>query len=271
MDKSKVNLITVIVLVLGAILVLLPIGMIVITSFASNNASIGEVISLKAFTWENYQEAWARGKFLLAFLNSTIIALSVTGLQLISSALAGYALARLKFRGKEAILLLILTTLVIPFQLLVIPIFVILKWGHLINTYWALILPTAANGFSIFLMRQYFISIPQELEEAATLDGANRWQILTHIMLPLSRPALITVFLFTFIAEWNDLFKPLVFTSRPELNTVQLALAGFQEEFTSNWSLMMAAVVIASIPVVVLFLIGQRQFIQGISNTGIKS
>ena len=147
----------------------------------------------------------------------------------------------------------------------------ILKWGHLINTYWALILPTAANGFSIFLMRQYFISIPQELEEAATLDGANRWQILTHIMLPLSRPALITVFLFTFIAEWNDLFKPLVFTSRPELNTVQLALAGFQEEFTSNWSLMMAAVVIASIPVVVLFLIGQRQFIQGISNTGIKS
>ena len=271
MDKSKVNLITVIVLVLGAILVLLPIGMIVITSFASNNASIGEVISLKAFTWENYQEAWARGKFLLAFLNSTIIALSVTGLQLITSALAGYALARLKFRGKEAILLLILTTLVIPFQLLVIPIFVILKWGHLINTYWALILPTAANGFSIFLMRQYFISIPQELEEAATLDGANRWQILTRIMLPLSRPALITVFLFTFIGEWNDLFKPLVFTTKPELNTVQLALAEFQEEFTSNWSLMMAAVVIASIPVVVLFLIGQRQFIQGISNTGIKS
>ena len=271
MDKSKVNLITVIVLVLGAILVLLPIGMIVLTSFASNNASIGEVISLKAFTWENYQEAWARGKFLLAFLNSTIIALSVTGLQLITSALAGYALARLKFRGKEAILLLILTTLVIPFQLLVIPIFVILKWGHLINTYWALILPTAANGFSIFLMRQYFISIPQELEEAATLDGANRWQILTRIMLPLSRPALITVFLFTFIGEWNDLFKPLVFTTKPELNTVQLALAGFQEEFTSNWSLMMAAVVIASIPVVVLFLIGQRQFIQGISNTGIKS
>ncbi len=271
MGNSKKTEITVIVLVLGAILILLPIAMIVITSFASNNASIGEVISLKAFTWENYQEAWARGKFLLAFLNSTSIALSVTGFQLITSALAGYALARLQFKGKKAILLLILTTLVIPFQLLVIPIFVILKWGHLINTYWALILPTAANGFSIFLMRQYFISIPQELEEAATLDGANRWQILTRIMLPLSRPALITVFLFTFIGEWNDLFKPLVFTTKPELNTVQLALAGFQEEFTSDWSLMMVAVVIASIPVVVLFLIGQRQFIQGISNTGIKS
>ncbi len=167
--------------------------------------------------------------------------------------------------------MLVLTTLVIPFQLLVIPIFVILKWGHLINTYWALILPTAANGFGIFLMRQYFVTIPQELEEAATLDGATRWQILTNIMLPLSRPALVTLFLFTFIAEWNDLFKPLVFTTRPELRTVQLALAAFQEEFTSNWHLMMAAVVIASIPVVVLFLIGQRQFIQGISTTGIKN
>ena len=271
MGNSRSSTIIFTILVLGAILVLLPLGIVIITSFSPSDATIGEVISLKAFTWENYQEAWARGKFLLAFLNSTIVALSVTALQLITSALAGYALARLQFRGKEAILLLVLTTLVIPFQLLVIPIFVILKWGHLINTYWALILPTAANGFGIFLMRQYFVTIPQELEEAATLDGATRWQILTRIMLPLSRPALVTVFLFTFIAEWNDLFKPLVFTTRPELRTVQLALAEFQEEFTSNWPLMMAAVVIASIPVVVLFLIGQRQFIQGISTTGIKN
>ncbi|MDJ0574844.1 MAG: carbohydrate ABC transporter permease [Xenococcaceae cyanobacterium MO_234.B1] len=271
MTDNRFTAIIFTILVLGAILVLLPLGIVVITSFAPASATISEVISLKAFTWENYQEAWARGKFLLAFLNSTIVALSVTALQLITSALAGYALARLQFRGKEAILLLVLTTLVIPFQLLVIPIFVILKWGHLINTYWALILPTAANGFSIFLMRQYFATIPQELEEAATLDGATRWQILTRIMLPLSRPALVTVFLFTFIAEWNDLFKPLVFTTRPELRTVQLALAEFQEEFTSSWPLMMAAVVIASIPVVVLFLIGQRQFIQGISTTGIKN
>ena len=271
MGNSRVTAITVTILVLGAFLILLPLGIVIVTSFAPVNATIGEVISLKAFTWENYQEAWARGKFLLAFLNSTIVALGVTALQLITSALAGYALARLQFQGKQAILLLLLTTLVIPFQLLVIPLFVVLKWGHLINTYWALILPTAANGFGIFLMRQYFTTIPKELEEAATLDGANRWQILTRIMLPLSRPALVTLFLFTFIAEWNDLFKPLVFTTRPELRTVQLALAEFQEEFTNNWSLMMAAVVIASIPVIILFLIGQRQFIQGISTTGIKN
>jgi multiple sugar transport system permease protein len=195
----------------------------------------------------------------------------VTALQIFTSALAGYALARLKFWGKQGLLTIVLTTLVIPFQLLVIPIFLVLKWGHLINTYGALILPTAANGFGIFLMRQYFQTIPIELEEAAMLDGANRLQMLWRILLPLARPALVTLFLFTFIGEWNDLFKPLVFTTRSELRTVQLALAGFQEQFTNNWTLMMAAVVIATIPVVVLFLFGQRQLIRGIATTGVKN
>jgi multiple sugar transport system permease protein len=225
----------------------------------------------EALTLDNYQDAWQRGNFLLAFANSTIVALAVTGFQVITSALAGYALARLKFRGRQALLLLVLATLVLPFQILVVPIFLVLKWGHLVNTYGALILPTAASGFGIFLLRQYFLTIPVELEEAAALDGANRLQILWRVMLPLSRPALVTLFLFTFIGEWNDLFKPLVFTTRPELRTVQLALAEFQEQFTNNWSLLMAAVVIATVPVIVLFLLGQRQFIQGISTTGIKN
>ncbi|NJO95385.1 MAG: carbohydrate ABC transporter permease [Hyellaceae cyanobacterium CSU_1_1] len=259
---SRTKLLTLIVLILGAIAVLYPLLVVLQASFANVDGQ---------FTWANYQQAWHRGGFLLAFANSTIVALSVTALQIITSALAGYALARLKFKGKQAILLLILATLVIPFQLLVIPIFVILKWAHLINSYWSLILPTAASGFGIFLMRQYFSSIPLELEEAAALDGANRFEILTQIMLPLARPAIVTLFLFTFIGEWNDLFKPLVFTTRPELRTVQLALSEFQEQFTSDWSLLMAAVVIATVPVLVLFLIGQRQFIQGIGSTGIKN
>ncbi|ELS02625.1 ABC-type sugar transport system, permease component [Xenococcus sp. PCC 7305] len=265
------KIITLLLLIGGAGLVLLPLGIVLLTSFAPAAAPLDSVFAIDSFTWENYREAWSRGNFLLAFANSTIVALSVTALQIVTSALAGYALARMKFRGREAILLIIIATLVIPFQLLVIPIFVVLKWGHLLNTYWALILPTAANGFGIFLMRQYFSTIPIELEEAAALDGANRWQILTRIMLPLARPALITLFLFTFIAEWNDLFKPLVFTTRPELRTVQLALSEFQEAFTNNWPLMMAGVVIATIPVILLFLVGQRQFIQGIGSTGIKN
>lgn len=254
-----------------ALVVLLPLAVVLLTSLTTTGATPGQAPILSKFTLANYQSAWQRGSFLLAFANSTLVALAVTGFQIVTSALAGYALARLKFRGRQAVLLIVLATLVIPFQILVIPIFLVLKWGHLINTYWALILPTAASGFGIFLLRQYFLTIPVELEEAAALDGANRLQILWRVMLPLSRPALVTLFLFTFIGEWNDLFKPLVFTTRPELRTVQLALADFQEQFTNSWQLLMAAVVIATVPVVLLFIIGQKQFIRGIATTGIKN
>jgi multiple sugar transport system permease protein len=255
---------------LGAGLVILPLAVVFLTSLAPMG-SVGVSTGQTGWTGENYREAWRQGNFLLAFFNSTLVALGVTALQLVTSALAGYALARLKFWGKQAVLLIILATLVIPFQILVIPIFLVLKAGYLINTYGALILPTAASGFGIFLLQQYFETIPIELEEAAALDGANRLQILRLIMLPLARPALVTLFLFTFIGEWNDLFKPLVFTTRPELRTVQLALAEFQEQFTNSWSLLMAAVIIATVPVVGLFLLGQRQFIRGIASTGIKN
>lgn len=258
-----------VVLLLGAVVVMLPLGIVFFTSFAPPGAI--ELGKSNRLTVVNYKDAWLRGKFLLAFANSTLVALGVTAFQIVTSALAGYALARLKFQGRQVLLLIILATLVIPFQLLVIPVFLVLKWGHLINTYGALILPTAVNGFGIFLLRQYFLTVPVDLEEAAALDGANRLQILWRVMLPLSRPALVTLFLFTFIGEWNDLFKPLVFTTRPELRTVQLALAEFQEQFTNNWPLLMAAVAIATIPVLVLFLIGQRQFIRGIATTGIKN
>ncbi len=258
------------VLLLGAFIVLFPLLVVFLTSFAPPGATV-EISAKTNWSLANYRDAWQRGQFLLAFANSTLVAIAVTAFQMVTSSLAGYALARLKFRGKQALLLVVLATLVIPFQLLVIPIFLVLKWGHLINSYGALILPTAVNGFGIFLLRQYFQTIPVELEEAASIDGANRLQILWRVMLPLARPALVTLFLFTFIGEWNDLFKPLVFTTRPELRTVQLALAEFQEQFTNNWPLMMAAVTIATVPVIVLFLIGQRQFIRGIAATGIKN
>jgi multiple sugar transport system permease protein len=254
----------------GAGLMMAPLAVVFITSIAPVTAMANGFNFPSHLTFANYQAAWQQGNFLLAFANSTFVALAVTGLQIFTSALAGYALARLKFRGRQALLLLVLATLVIPFQLLVIPIFLILKWGHLLNTYSSLILPTAASGFGIFLLRQFFLTIPIELEQVASLDGANRLQILWRIILPLSRPALVTLFLFTFIGEWNDLFKPLIFTTRPELRTVQLALAEFQEQFTNSWQLMMAAVAIATLPVVLLFLLGQKQFIRGVASTGIK-
>lgn len=258
-----------IVLFFGAILVLLPLAVALAKSLIPPSAISG--IFPPRLTFANYREAWERANFWLAFANSTVVALAVTALQTLTSSLGGYALARLQFRGRQVVLAGILATLVIPFQLLVIPIFLVLKWLGAIDTYAALILPSAVSGFGIFLMRQYFLTIPVELEEAAALDGATRWQILWRILLPLARPALVTLFLLTFIGEWNDLFKPLIFTTRPELRTVQLALAQFQEQFTSRWELLMAAVGIATFPVTVLFAIGQRQFIRGIASTGIKN
>lgn len=257
-------------LLLLAAIILLPLLVVFLTSLAPSGTT-QSALAQNSWSFSNYRDAWQRGKFLLAFANSTLVAVSVTFCQIITSAASGYALARLRFRGRKLLLLIVLATLVIPFQLLVIPVFLVLKWGQLINTYWALILPSAANGFGIFLLRQYFQSIPVELEEAAALDGANKLQILCQVMLPLARPALVTLFLFTFIGEWNDLFKPLVFTTKPELRTVQLALAEFQEQFTNNWPLLMASVTLATFPVILLFLIGQRQFIRGIATTGIKN
>ncbi|MFO8038606.1 MAG: carbohydrate ABC transporter permease [Sodalinema sp.] len=256
-------------LMIGALVMLFPLAIVLRAAFAPPgslaNLELGGV-----WTLESYRQAWIRGNFWLAFANSTIVALVVTAIQTVTSALAGYALARFEFRGRNTVLVLILATLAIPFQLLVIPIFLVLKWGHLLDTYGALILPTAVSGFGIFLMRQYFLTIPVAIEQAAILDGATAWQVLRHIMIPLSRPAWVTLFLFAFIGEWNDLFKPLVFTTRPELRTVQLTLAEFQEQFTSDWAVLMAAVVLSSLPVITLFLVGQRQFVQGIAATGVK-
>lgn len=257
---------------LGLGVVLLPLLVVVLTSgWRPGPVTSFQLLPPGGWSWASYDQAWAEGQFIRAFFNSALVAGAVTGLQIITSALSGYALARIKFPGQNIVLLLVLASLVIPFQLLVIPIFMILRWGHLINTFGALILPTAANGFGIFLMRQFFLTIPVSLEEAAALDGASRWQILWQILLPLSRPALATLFLFTFIGEWNDLFKPLVFTTKPELITVQLALANFQEQFTNDWPLMMAAIVIATIPVTLVFIAGQKQFIRGIAATGVKN
>jgi multiple sugar transport system permease protein len=259
-----------ILLLMGAALVLLPLAIVLLAAFAPAGSLPTRSVGTFNWTWENYRAVWQQGNFLWAFANSTLVAIAVTFAQSVTSALAGYGLARFQFRGRSLILVLILATLVIPFQILVIPVFLVLKWGHLINTYGALILPTAVNGFGIVLLKQYFETIPIELEEAAALDGATRLQILWHVILPLARPAIVTLFLFSFIGEWNDLFKPLVFTTRPELQTVQLALAAFQEQFTDRWSLLMAAVVLVTLPVVLLFLVCQRQFIRGIAATGTK-
>lgn len=255
------------VTVAGAIVVLLPLIIVAGVSFYETGSTID---SPGRWTFGNYTQAWTQGRLGWAFLNSALVAITVTLLQALTSAMAAYSLARLKFRGRQGLLLLFLATLAIPLQLLVVPIFMVLKWGHLIDTYGALILPTAVNGFGIFLLRQYFSTIPIELEEAAMLDGADRGQVLWKIIFPLAQPAIVALCLFSFVGEWNDVIKPLVFTTRPELQTVQLALTNFQEQFTNDWPLLMAGVTIATIPIIILFVAAQKQFVRGLATTGTK-
>jgi multiple sugar transport system permease protein len=270
MEMSRSNWGITLLLAIGAVLVFSPLAIVLLTSFTTAETVATGWHWPQVWTLANYAAAWEQGRFWRAFANSTIVALGATTAQIFTSSLAGYALARLQFPGRQTLLLLLIATLVIPFQLLVIPVFLVLKWGHLLNTYGALILPTAANGFGILLMRQHFLTIPPELEAAAMLDGANRWQVLWRVLLPLCRPALSTLFLFTFTGEWNDLFKPLVFTTRPELRTVQLTLTEFQEQYTNNWPLLMAAIAIATAPMALLFAVGQKQLMRAIASTGIK-
>ncbi|MBI1763280.1 MAG: carbohydrate ABC transporter permease [Acidobacteria bacterium] len=254
-----------------ALLFALPLLAMLTTSLRDPaKAAAGFALLPDSLHWQNYVAAWRATNFPRQFVNSLVMALGVTAGQIITSLLAGYAFARMEFFGKRALFMTVLATLIIPFQILVIPVFIILVKLAWINTYWALIVPSLANAFGIFLFTQFFKTIPYELEEAAYLDGASRWTVLWRIMVPLSRSAITTLFLFTFIAEWNDLFKPLVFTSTKSMRTVQLGLTVFQEQFKVDYALLMAAVVFVTLPSVLLFFLGQKQFIKGIATTGFK-
>jgi multiple sugar transport system permease protein len=256
--------------VIAAIFLLPLIGMVVTSLREPADAASGFALVPDSFHWQNYVLAWRSTNFPRQFANSLLMALGVTLGQIITSIMAGYAFARMPFFGKSAIFAVVLSTIIVPFQILVIPVFIILVKLSWINTYWALVVPSLANAFGIFLFTQFFRTIPFELEEAAYIDGASRWTVLWRILVPLSRPAIATLFLFTFIAEWNDLFKPLVFTSTREMRTVQLGLTVFQEQFRVEYTLLMAAVVFVTIPSVVLFFLGQKQFVKGVATTGLK-
>jgi multiple sugar transport system permease protein len=244
--------------------------MLVVSWQAPAAAAAGHAWWPSSLQWTNYTDAWGSTNFARQFVNSLVVALAVTSGQIVTSLMAGYAFARLEFAGRQAIFLVLLSTIIVPFQVLVIPVFIVLTKLGWVNTYWALIVPSLANAFGIFLYTQFFRTIPYELEEAAHLDGATRWQVLWQVLVPLARPATATLFMFTFIAEWNDLFKPLVFTSTKNMRTVQLGLTVFQEQFRVDYALLMAAVVFVTVPSVLLFFAGQKQFVKGIATTGLK-
>jgi multiple sugar transport system permease protein len=221
--------------------------------------------------WENYRQAVSAMPFGRFYLNSFVVAISVTLLQILTSSLTAFAFARLRFRGREVLFLLYLATLMIPFQVTMIPNFIVvtrlLDWY---DSYQALVLPTAFSAFSTFLLRQYFRSIPIELDEAARMDGASSWRIWWQVIMPLSGPALAALAIFTFLGSWNSFLWPLVVTSsRGEVRTLPVGLSAFQGQYNVQWHLLMAGAVIALIPVLIVYVAAQRRFVQGITLSGL--
>lgn len=222
------------------------------------------------FEWTNYVRAWEAAPFARYYLNTAIMAAGITLGQLVFGSLAAYAFARLKFPGRNTLFLLVLGTMMLPFQVLLIPSYLIVKDLGWINTFAALIIPRMVSAFGIFLLRQHYLTIPRDLDEAALMDGASRLGVWWRIILPLSRPALATLAIFAFLFAWNDFLWPLIVTDQPDMRTIQLGLVMFQGRYGTNWTLLMAGTVMATLPTILVFLLGQRQFIESIALSGVK-
>lgn len=255
-----------------AAVMLLPLAWTVIASFETfaETQHFPPILRPATLRWQNYQEVLQLSPFPRWFLNTLIVTVLVVVANLLTCSLAGYAFARLRFFGRDAVFLLVLATLMIPFQVVMIPTFLIVRKLGLIDTLWALVVPNLTGAFGVFLLRQFFKTLPIELEEAARIDGASRLGILFKIVLPLSGPVLATLAVVTFMWTWNDFLWPLVTIYSERNMTLQLGLLTFQGAHKTNTNLLMAANVMSMLPVLGLFFVAQRYFIRGIATTGLK-
>lgn len=253
-----------------AFLSLVPIIWMVLTAFksASEVAANPPTILPNSWSLEYFVAAWNSAPFGRYLTNSAIMVGGITLLQVVTSALAAYAFARLEFRGRDLLFLLYLGTLMIPPQVTVIPQFILITKLGWVDTYQGLIIPQAFTAFGVFLLRQFFIGIPRELEDAARVDGATRFGTFFRIILPLSGPALATLAVFTFMFHWNNLLWPLIVSSSDSTLPVVVGLTKFQGQYGTDWNLLMAASTIATVPVIVVFLLAQRWFVRGITMSG---
>jgi multiple sugar transport system permease protein len=258
-----------VLLLLGSVVTLTPFGFMLLVSLWPKTAFLTREFSLNQITIQNYFETFRQIPFGRFYLNSFIVATSTVLLQILTASLAAFAFARLRFRGRETIFLLYLATLMIPFQVTMIPNYIViarfLQWR---DTYQALILPSAFSAFSTFLLRQYFKGIPLDLDEAARMDGASSFRIWWQVIMPLSGPVLATLAIFNFQASWNDFLWPLIITSKETMRTIPIGLASFQGQYQTEWHLLMAGAVIALLPVLVIYVLGQNWFVRGITLTG---
>lgn len=220
--------------------------------------------------WKNYLDIWTKIPMFTFVMNTVKLTAIVTCLQLITSSFAAYAFAKLEFKAKNLLFLCYIGTIAMPWQVYMVPQFMMMRSIHLDNTHMAIILLQAFSAFGVFLMRQFYQGIPDELCEAARIDGMNEYRIYGRIMLPLSKPALSTLTIFTFVATWNDFLGPMIYLTKPELKTIQIGLRMFITQYSSEYGLIMAASVVALIPVLIVFLALQKFFVEGIASTGIK-
>lgn len=267
-----VTIIAFIVLTAGFMIMLLPFLWMVLTSFKT----YGETVQIpivwfpETFTLENYEYVLNSMNFLLYYKNSVIMVVGVIAGQLLVCSLAGYAFARIPFRFKNQLFLFLMAVLMVPGQMTVIARYLLIYNLKMSDTYWGLILPLIPSIFGTFLLRQFFMGIPGDLEEAAKIDGCNYWGIYTRIMLPLARGGLVTLAIFTFNATWNDLMWPLIITNTEKYRVLSVAVAAIKGAYDTKNNLLMAAGVMVTIPCVAVFAIGQKQFIEGVATTGIK-
>lgn len=224
---------------------------------------------------ENWPRVWATdigggGTFPRWLFNTAFLSVTIATLQVIFSSMAAYAFSRLEFPGRDAVFAFMLATMMIPGAVTLIPAYVLMTKLRLINTFWALILPGAVGAGSIFLLTQFFKSIPKDLEEAAFIDGASHGEIYRNVILPLARPALLTVFILQFQAMWNAFLPPLLYLNTPDKYVLNVALSIFRQQFSAQWNLTLVGAMFNAIPVLILFFIFSRYYIEGVAYTGIK-
>jgi len=260
-----------VVLIVGALIMVFPFLWTIVTSITPG-ATLTTTPKLIPDnpSLSPYFELFSRVPFGRVIVNSLIIAVISTMLQLVTSAMAAYAFARMPFRGRGAIFVLYLATMMIPFQVLIVPLFAEMKALGLINTYFGAILPTIASAFGVFLLRQAMSTVPYELDQAATLDGAGHFRIFTQIMLPLIRPALATLTVFAFLNTWNSFLWPLIILRDPMMQTLPVALSSLQGQYSTQWDVLMAGSVISIIPMFALYVFAQKYIVQGVAGTGLK-
>jgi multiple sugar transport system permease protein len=259
------------ILILVALTMIIPFVWMVSTSLKDFSQVFNIPPNWIPVVWENYPDSLNALPFGRAYWNSFYIAAIVVASQLLTCSMAGYAFARIIFPFRETIFIIFLATLMIPEQVTIIPLYLIMRDLGWLDTHLALIVPSSLfSAFGVFLMRQFIKGLPEELEESAILDGANRWRVYWQIILPLIKAPLAALGIFSFLAQWNAFFIPNIFLSTPEKFTIPLLLNQFRGLYVTDWTLMMAAAAIAVLPVLVVYLIGQRYIIEGVALTGLK-